>query len=49
MSRAKEHDREIRDAIVNVRGEATQINIIMKKRRYFGPEENSEFYEGARF
>jgi hypothetical protein len=44
MSRAKEHDREIRDAIVNVRDEATQINIIMKKRRYFGPEENSEFY-----
>jgi hypothetical protein len=44
MSREEKQDREIAEAIANVQDEATQIDIIMKKRRCFGPNEDSKFY-----
>jgi hypothetical protein len=44
MSRREKQDGEIAEAIANVQDEATQIDIIMKKRGCFGPGEDSKFY-----
>ncbi|KAI4631338.1 hypothetical protein J4E83_002869 [Alternaria metachromatica] len=42
--RRERKNREIAEAIANVQDEATQIDIIMKKRGCFGPSEDNEFY-----
>ena len=42
--RRERKNREIAEAIANVQDEATQIDIIMKKRGCFGPSEDDKFY-----
>ncbi|KAI4649572.1 hypothetical protein J4E93_003892 [Alternaria ventricosa] len=42
--RKEKKNREIADAIANVQDEATQIDIIMKRRGCFGPSEDDKFY-----